>query len=916
MSERSFVATLYRWCLRLYPRGFRDAFGAEMEAAFQDALRDARATRGRAGVFALGLRTLIDVARSVPREHVDAWRGDPAHTVPDAGILELPGSGRRPIMSQWTEDLRWTVRSLRRQPAFSAIAILTLALGIGANTALFSVVRTVLLEPLPYGDPDRVAMIWSRWVNFDKTWVSEPEYHNYRATLASFEDLGPFNTFEVSITEGDEPERVPVSAVMPNVFEILGVSPLLGRTFREEEAQANGASTVVLGHEVWQRRYGGDASVVGRTMSINGQPFEILGVLPPGIRTPLDFRTDRPTQLWFPYALSVQPGPIPFAGGSHGSYAIGRLRAAATAEMANAELRALTQRLTEEGTYPQSWNFAAFAVTATAEVSGSLRPALLVLLGAVGLVLLIACVNVANLLLVRAEDRRAELAVRAAIGASGRRLVRQLLVENTVLGVAGGTVGIVLATAGLAAVRSLAPAGLPRVAEASIDAGVLGFTALLSLATAAIFGLIPALHAARADTRVVLAEGGRASSAAGGRHRVRRMLIAIEVALAVVLAIGAGLMLRSFWKLAAIEPGFDAENVLTMRVSTPSAYYPDDADVTGFYARLLEGVRALPGVREAGVVRLLPIDQEIGDSCVTIYGYMPPENQCAAADWQAASDGYFEAIGQQRIAGRSFTAADTRDAPQVIVVNEEFVRRYFADGVAVGKPVRFGFTREAPDQTVVGVVADVRHNGLTSAAKPAFYRPHAQWAVSTGFPQRSVALVVRTNRDPRSFAGPVRGVVRSLDARLPVANVKTMDDVLARATAQPRFTLVLLVAFGGLALVLAVVGIYGVVSFAVASRSHELGIRMALGAGPRSVIWLSLRHGLTWALMGVGAGTFAGLAAARLLAGIVYEVPTHDPPTFAAVIALSLLVSLGASWLPARRASRADPLSAFRSGPT
>jgi len=816
-------------------------------------------------------------------------------------------------MGTLSQDVRWAVRSLARRPGFALIAVMTLALGIGANTALFSVVRAVLLRPLPYRDPSQVAMIWSQWKGFDKTWVSEPEYLNYRATLRGFEDIALFRQFETSLTEGDQPERLAASSLTPNLLGVLGVSPLIGRGFREEEAQGTAASVVMLSHELWQSRYQGDPSAVGRSLSVNGTAFGIIGVMPAGFRLPLDFKTDRPTQLWFPYALTAQPGPLPQGGGSHGSYAIGRFRAGVTEDAARAELRAMVAGLRRDNFYPPDWNFEALLITAADEVSGAMRPALMVLLGAVAFVLLIACVNVANLLLVRGEDRKQEMGVRTALGANRPRLLRLLFAETAVLAGAGGLLGMGVAWLSIELLRALAPAQLPRIAEVGLDASVLAFTAAISLLTALLFGMIPAWHVARSDVQSLLREGGRANTAGAGRNRLRRALVTVEVAMAVMLAAGAGLMLRSFWRLADIDPGFNASNVLTMRLATPAAFYPDDAAVVGFYSELLRQVRAQPGVEQAGLIRLLPIDQVIGDSCLQVEGYTPPPGECAPADWQAASDGYFEALGIPVIQGRGIEAGDAPDAPQVIVVNEALVKAYIADGNALGKRVTFGFLGpNTPPQTVVGVVADAQHNDMTTRVKPTFYRPHAQWAKSTGNPQRSMALVVRTRQDPMSLVTPVRSIVRALDPRLPISSVQSMEAVLSRAVAQPRFTLALLLAFGGLALVLAVVGIYGVVSYTVAARKQELGIRMALGAAPRAVVWLALRHGLVFAAAGVGIGTLAGLGFTRFMRNLVYETPTTDPLTFAAVAAVGLAAAFLASWLPALRAARTDPLIALR----
>jgi putative ABC transport system permease protein len=912
------IRWLYGGALRLYPLSFRMRFGAAMQAAFDDGLEAAR-TRGAAAVALLILRTLLDVLRSLPREWQDViaerrgpqLRGIEAHE--DVMEIDLTHTRRGGRMDTLMQDIRWAVRSLARRPGFAAIAIMTLALGIGANTALFSVVRTVLLRPLPYRDPSQVAMIWSKWKGFDKTWVSESEFHNYRASLRGFEDIALFSRFETNLTEGEQPERVQASSVMPNLFGVLGVSPALGRAFREEEAQGTAASVVILSHELWQQRYQGDPAVVGRTLNVNGTASEIIGVMPAGFHLPLDFKTDRPTRLWFPYALTVQPGPVTQGGGSHGSYAIGRLRAGVTEAAARAELGTMVAGLRRDNVYPPDWNFEALLIMAADEVSGSIRPALMVLLGAVAFVLLIACVNVANLLLVRGEDRKQEMGVRTALGANRPRLLRLLFAETLVLAAIGGIMGGAVAWLSIGVLRTVAPADLPRVAEVGIDAGVLGFTAVVSLLTAMLFGMIPAWQVARSDVQSMLREGGRANTAGAARSQLRRVLVTVEVAMAVMLAAGAGLMLRSFWRLADIDPGFNASNVLTLRLSTPAAFYPDDPAVVGFYSELLRQVRAQPGVEQAGLIRLLPIDQVIGDSCLQVEGYTPPPGECAPADWQAASDGYFEALGIRVTQGRGIEAGDGPDAPQVIVVNQALVDAYIADGNALGKRVTFGFLGpNTPPQTVVGVVANAQHNDMTTRVKPTFYRPHAQWAKSTGFPQRSMSLVVRTRQDPLTLAGPIRSIVRSLDPRLPISSVQSMDDVLSRAVAQPRFTLALLLAFGGLALTLAIVGIYGVVSYTVAARKQELGIRMALGAAPRTVVWLALRNGLVFAAAGVGIGTLAGLGFTRFMRNLVYETPTTDPLTFAAVAAIGLLAAFVASWLPALRAARTDPLIALR----
>jgi predicted permease len=816
-------------------------------------------------------------------------------------------------MSELIQDVRYAGRLLRRAPAFAAVVVLTLGLGIGLNTALFSVVKTVLIEPLPYRDPGRLAMIWSQWPGFAKTWVSVQEYQNYNERLQSFDDMALFQSpFELSVNNGGEPERVAATSMTTNLFSVLGVEPVIGRTFSEQEGQEGGNQVALISHDLWQRRFGGDPAVVGQAIDSNGEPLTIIGVMPVGFRLPLDFATDGPTQIWVPAILPPFSGTIPPAGGSHGWHVVGRLRAGATPAGANAELASLSRALNDAGIYPPDWNFLAFATTVTDEVAGKIRPALLVLLGAVGLVLLIACANVASLLLVRGEDRKREVSVRAAIGAGRQRLMRQFLVENGVLAVLGGSLGLWLAWLGTKLLVTNAPSNLPRLTEIGVDLPVLAFTVGVALLTAVVFGIVPALYASRVDVQLALREG-RTATAGRAKQRLRRSMVVGQIALAVVLVVGAGLMLRSFWRLVAIDPGFRAQNVLTLRVGTPSTYYPEAADVQRFYDQVLERVRALPSVEHAGLIRVLPIDNEIGDSCVTVEGYTPPPGQCAPADWQAASDGYFEAMGIRMVEGRAIEARDRVDASQVIVVNEAFVRRYFPDGRALGKQVTFGFVANVPPQIVVGVAADSRHNGLTGEIKPTFFRPHAQWPVSTNNnPARTMSIVIRSSRGADRLIAPVRNIIREIDARLPVSRVQTLEDVLSDEVSQPRFTMQLLLLFGGLALLLALLGTYGVISYTVATRRQEMGIRLALGAQRASLVWLSLRQGLVQTGIGLAIGAAVALVATRAISGLLYEVEAVDPLTYGLVVLLAGVAALIASWLPARRAATADPLSALR----
>jgi predicted permease len=818
-------------------------------------------------------------------------------------------------MSTILKDLRYALRGLLRTPALSFVLITTLALGIGANTALFSVVKSVLLAPLPYQDPDQVVMLWSRWKDFpDRTWVSAPEYQNYTRVLKRVSSLALIQGFEVSITDGDQPLRVSSYSTTPNLFQTLGVSAAAGRTFAPGDAVQGSEDVVMLTHDLWQSRFAGDPGVIGRTLSINGEPQTIVGVLPQGFKLPLDYKTASPAQLFFPLVLPPFDGVVPQLGGSHGFYAVGRLAPGATVQSANDELRQLIARMTQDGIYTKEFAFGAFVISAPDEVAGKLRTALLVLLGAVGFVLLIACANVANLLLVRAEERRREVSVRAALGASRGRLIRQFLTENLLLSVTGGALGLLLAFLGVRTLVALAPASLPRFPEVAVDAPVLMFTAMLAVLTAVLFGLLPALQGSRAELQETLKESGRANTSSARRTRVRQMLVVSQVALAVVLVTGAGLMLKSFTRLLGIDPGFDARGVLTMRLSAPAAFYPQPGDVNSFYDRLLTEVRRLPGVQHAGMVRVLPIDMEIGDSGVQVDGYVNEQGAIYnPADWQAASDGYFEAMGMKLVAGRFFTPSDRFESEQVIIINESFVKKYFAGGDALDKRVRFAFGDSVPWQRVVGVVRNVRHNGLTGEVKATFYRPQQQWPVSTGAAARSMSLVVRSAGDPNGLIAPIRGAITRIDPRLPLSRVQTLEHVVANALAQPRFTMVLLVVFGALALTLALVGIYGVISYVVTQRRQEMGIRMALGAEPRTVVWLALRSGVFQTACGLTLGVIAAALLTRSMSGLLFETGTHDPATYALVTVLGLAATTLASWIPARRAARADPLSSLRS---
>ncbi len=792
-------------------------------------------------------------------------------------------------------------------------ALVTLALGIGATSAIFSVVKAVILAPLPYAQPEQRVEIFSRWVSFDKTWLSDLEVMDYRRLARTMTAVAAWDTGQQNLTGDGEPIRVSVGLLTANALDVLGARPLLGRMFTVDEDRPNGPPVAILGFPLWQSRYGGDASVIGRTLMINDVPVEVIGVMPEGFRLPTDFTVDaaEPTQLWRPLQLDEQN----LTRGNHGIYAAGVLAPGQTAATATEELRAITARLTEEGQYPVAMKFSAFAVPLDEEIRGNLRPAMWLLTGAVGFLLLIACANVANLLLVRGDARLREMAVRTAIGASPDRLVRQLLTESVVLAVAGSMLGLALAAAGLRMLIALDPASLPPLAPIRLDLTVVFFTLTLGVVTTILFGLAPALRTLHVNLVESLREGGPQATVGGSRQRLRGLLVVAEVALAVVLVVGAGLMIRSLSALGRIDLGFNPEHVLTMRVALPSTRYDTPEKVVDFYRHLSERVRALPGVQAAGAVRVLPLATTIGDSGLDIEGYEEPPGQNAKGDWQIVTEGAFEAMGTRLVRGRWFTSADTSDSIPVAVVNETLARTYWRDpGAVVGGRIRMGSDPKRPWAVVVGIVADERHNGVTGIVKEKFFIPHSQWHVVTrGNVIRNAFIVVRTVGEPMSLAGPVRAEVRTLDPNLPVANIRPMTEVVASALATTRLTGFLMAVFAGIALTLAAIGIYGVLSYLVARRTHEIGIRLAIGADRMQVVGLVLRQGLGLAGTGVAVGVAAAFGLARLMQSLLYQVRPVDPMTFALVPVILMLVALAASGLPAFRATRVSPLTALRS---
>jgi putative ABC transport system permease protein len=803
-------------------------------------------------------------------------------------------------------DLKVGIRGLVRRPGFTLAAILTLALGIGANTAVFSVIQHVLLAPLPYREPDRAVVIWSKWQGFDKTWVSDAETIDYRTRVRSFTDVGAWSVLQVNLTGDGDPVRIGAAAVTPNLFGVLGTTPIAGRVFTEDEANASPSTVAILSYGLWQRRFGGEP-VVGRSIQVNGVARQIIAVMPKNFQLPTDYVVDaeEPTQIWLPYLLTPQNRS------SHGLHAAARLRDGVTIGQANAELKSLTDTLTKEGLYPKAMQFSAFAVTTTDEAFAAVRPALGLVFGAVGFLLLIACANVANLLLVRADGRIREMALRCALGADRWRLVRQLLTEGAVLAGAAAVLGIGFAWFALRALVAMEATALPRVTDVTLDMRVIGFASLLAVATLLVFALVPAIRAARVSLVDAFKDGSPQTSAGVQRQRLRGALVVAELALAVMLLAGAGLMLRSLWNLSRIDLGFNPDRVLTMRLALPAAQYDTPEKVVGFYQQLLGRVRNVSGVERAGLLRLLPLAAPIGDWGLTVEGYTPPPGVGTPGDWQVATAGGPEALGERLVAGRWLTDQDTDGAQDVALINESMAQKYWSGQDPVGRRFRMGGDNR-PWITVVGIVGNVRHNGVTAEIKPKFYRAHGQFHRSTGNPARNMTLVVKTAGDPLMLVGPVRNEVLALDGSLPIAAIRPMQDVVDTSIATPRLTGWLLGTFAVLALALAAVGVYGVLSYVVSHRRQEIGVRMAMGAGPGRVLGLILRGGVALAGAGVLVGLVLAALATSLVGALLHGVEPLDPLTFVAAPAVLLVVAIGASLIPAWRATRVDPARAMK----
>jgi putative ABC transport system permease protein len=815
-------------------------------------------------------------------------------------------------MERLSQDIRQAITRLVRDRGFAAITILTLALGIGANTAVFSLIQTVMLKPLPYADPARVVVVWGP-DRAEATHLSLQEVVNYGVESQSLASVAGYQEFDANLTGGQDPERVRGGSATPNLFEVLGVPAMIGRTFTPSDVQGGTSDVLVIGHGLWQRRFGGAPDIIGRSVQVNGRARTVIGVMPPPFRLPNDYFAMRATEAWVPEV--VNPARLGFWG-SRSYTGIARLRDTATTATASSELPLIADRWVKAGFVRARPDgtlgaLARHVIPIQEFVTGGVRGALLILLGAVALVLLIACANVANLQLARAGVRRREVAVRAALGAGRGDIVRHLITESVLLGCAGGVAGVALAWAGLRLVIAMRPANLPRVEEAGLDGTVLAITAALSIVTGLVFGLLPALQLARPDVAGTLKDGGRSGTA--GRQVARRGLVVLQMASSVVLALAAGLLIRSLIELNQIDLGFNPDHVLTAPLQVPATDYPAQADVVRFFREVEDRVSQLPGVRAAGAVRVLPLARSIGDWSIKIAGrpYVVEENP--NGDFQAVTPGYFKAMELRLLRGRLLNADDREDSMPAVVINDTMAARYWPGEDALGRQFIMG-TDDKPWLTIVGIVGTVRHNAVVEDARAEMYLAHAQLPAHIGSAPRGMTLVVKTEGDPIALAGPVREAIRSIDRNLPVSDIRAMDAVAADALAQPRFMTFLLGLFAAVALTLAAIGIYGTVSLLVAERTQEMGIRLALGAERGSILRLVLGQGLLLAGVGLAVGMAGAIFLTRTLAGLIYGVGALDPLTFTAVPALLCAVALVACLLPARRAASVDPIATLRQG--
>jgi len=802
-------------------------------------------------------------------------------------------------MGNLIQDLRYAVRMMLKQPVFTAVAVIALALGIGANTAIFTVVNAVLLRPLPYDDPDSLVWVWDTQPQLPTAPTSLPDFIDWNEQNQSFESLAAFLNANMFVDDGNGVQDTAVGLVTPDFFSVFHVKPVLGRTFTEEETQPGRHRVAVLSQGMWQRRFGADPNVLSQTIQLSGAAYTIIGVLPAGFRYPNE------AQLWRP----IQIDPKQLNRGPHYLQVVGRLKSGVTIQQAQAEMSTIASHLAEQ--YPDKIAGHGVKLELLSDrVVGNIGTALFVLLGAVGFVLLIACANVANLQMARAGARQKEIAIRTALGAGRSRIIRQLLTESILLAVAGGGAGLLVAVWGVNSLVSLSTDTIPRVREIGIDGKVAFFTILISVVTGVVFGLAPALQVSKPDLVDALKDSGRTTPGAR-RNTLRSALVVTEVALSLVLLIGAGLMIRSFAKLNSVHPGFDPENVATMGVTLLRANYPDDTHVAATYSQLLEQLAAAPGVESVGATTELPLSGASTSDYFTIEGRPAiPKAERPLTECHAVTPHFFESMRIPLLAGRDFTPTDTKQSPNVAVVNEVFARLFFSGEDPLGH--RLDLQGQFRDPLlIVGVVGNVRDFGLDEQPKPGIYYPYLQNPLFEEL-SRSLTMVIRTKSDPASLMESLRAEMLSMDKTLPVYSLKPMTEYLHDSLSRRRFNMVLLSVFAAVALVLAAVGIYGVISYTVSQRTHEIGIRLAIGAHAGNILRLVIGQAMLLTIIGIALGLAASFALTRLMESLLFEVSATDPLTFGVIAAILTGVALAACLVPARRATKVDPMTALR----
>src|SRR5438552_593625 len=785
------------------------------------------------------------------------------------------------VDTMW-QDLRYGLRMLAKTPAFTTVAVIALALGIGANSAIFSVVDAILIKPLPYKDPGGLVMVWesNRHRGHARNVVSPGNFLDWQVQNTVFERMAALRDARLNLIEAGEPEELRGQAVSANLFPMLGVNAMLGRTFSPEEDLPDRPPVVLLSQRLWERRFGGDSNIVGRSVNLGGNIHTVIGVMARGFQF-----LSNSAEFWVPFGLDKSRDYRKTSGRYMVSAA--RLKPGVGLTQARSEMSGIAKRLEQD--YPEfDKGWGVNVISLEEQISGDLRPALLVMLGAVGFVLLIACANVANLLLARATSRQREIAIRTSLGAGPWRLIRQLLTESVLLGIVGGALGLLLAKCGVRALVALAPKNTPRLDEITLDLRVLGFTFLIACATGVLFGLAPALLATRTNPNESLKDGARPGAGSGRARMLPNSLVALEVALSLVLLIGSGLLIRSFVQLTAVNPGFQPENLLTARVLLPGSQY-DGRKRVDFFQRALQRIEPLPGVRAASAISFLPFGDLRSATGFTIQDRPePPPGQRPVTDVRVVHPNYFRTMGIPLLRGRDFDRRDTPDSPRVFVINQALARKYWPDEDPIGKKISVAMDDENPYGEIIGIVADVKDQKLDADVLPTVFYPHAHLQMSI------MSVVVRIAGDPAPVAQALTQVIRSLDPNQPVAEVRLMEEVISASVLRQRFNMVLLAVFAGTALVLAAGGIYGVMSFFVTQRTHEMGIRMALGARRGDVLGLVLRQGMAVALIGVALGLSVAFAMTRVMSSLLFSVEATDPSTFSGVSLLLALVALAA----------------------